>query len=427
MGFLKSSDEILSVGEFTSRLKMLLATNIPELWLRGEVSGVKTYSSGHTYFSLKDENALVSAVLFKGYKRGMDIEPKEGMKVLAYGEISVYDARGSYQLVVKALMPDGAGELAQKFEELKARLAKEGLFDKDRKKPIPFLPRKIGVVTSPTGAAVRDFISILRRRGWRGEIVVMPSKVQGAEAAREIVSQIQAAQSLDLDLLVVTRGGGSLEDLWCFNEEIVARAVAASIVPTISAVGHEVDFSLCDFAADLRAETPSGAAEYISSQFTKALEDFKNLKRGLNECASNILFGAKEKLDAANSLFRLAAPQNILRNFAISLDEAEGRLRALRLENIAKKEQLLNRAYAGFKAVAPLQKIEILREKTDAAQKQLELLSVDSVLERGFAMAVDSGGNLVKRAKAAPKDAAFKLWFYDGEIGVIQTGKAPKP
>lgn len=427
MGFLKSSDEILSVGEFSNRFKMLLAASIPDLWLRGEVSGVKHYPSGHTYFSLKDETALISAVLFKNAKRGISVELKEGMKILAYGAISLYEARGSYQMIVKALMPDGFGDLAKRFEELKSKLAREGLFAAENKKPMPFLPRKIGVITSPAGAAIRDFISILRRRGWKGEIIVLPSRVQGGEAAAEIVSQIKNAESLDLDLLVLARGGGSLEDLWCFNEEIVARAVASCKIPTISAVGHEVDFSLCDFASDLRAETPSGAAEYISSEFNLALENFGNLKSSLAEAAKNILRAARGKLESSQILFNASSPQHRLNNLSISLDETEFRLRSLCLECVLEKKHSLARAYALFKGVSPLGKIALLREKIDAAEKQLELLSVDSVLSRGFAIALDEEGRIIKNAKTAPKGAAFNIKFSDGQISVIQTCKARKP
>ena len=263
MEFLKQSDEVLSVGEFSRRFKMLVKTCVPELWLRGEISNLKTYSSGHTYFTLKDEEGSISAVLFKGYSRAVSFQLREGMKVFLYGEIAVYEVRGCYQMVVKAALPDGTGDLARRFEELKKRLSAEGLFDSERKKPIPRLPGKIAVVTSPTGAAIRDFCKILKRRGWRGKVYILPAKVQGIGSAAEIAERVKAAQDYvfgdgsGFDLLVVMRGGGSLEDLWSFNEEIVARAVAESRIPTISAVGHEIDFTLADFAADLRAETPS--------------------------------------------------------------------------------------------------------------------------------------------------------------------------
>ena len=194
MEFLKQSDEVLSVGEFSRRFKMLVKTCVPELWLRGEISNLKTYSSGHTYFTLKDEEGSISAVLFKGYSRAVSFQLREGMKVFLYGEIAVYEVRGCYQMVVKAALPDGTGDLARRFEELKKRLSAEGLFDSERKKPIPRLPGKIAVVTSPTGAAIRDFCKILKRRGWRGKVYILPAKVQGIGSAAEIAERVKAAQ-----------------------------------------------------------------------------------------------------------------------------------------------------------------------------------------------------------------------------------------
>ena len=214
MEFLKQSDEVLSVGEFSRRFKMLVKTCVPELWLRGEISNLKTYSSGHTYFTLKDEEGSISAVLFKGYSRAVSFQLREGMKVFLYGEIAVYEVRGCYQMVVKAALPDGTGDLARRFEELKKRLSAEGLFDSERKKPIPRLPGKIAVVTSPTGAAIRDFCKILKRRGWRGKVYILPAKVQGIGSAAEIAERVKAAQDYvfgdgsGFDLLVVMRGGG---------------------------------------------------------------------------------------------------------------------------------------------------------------------------------------------------------------------------
>ena len=225
MEFLRQSDEILSVGEFSRRFKMLIKTHIPELWLKGEISNLKTYSSGHTYFTLKDDEGSISAVLFKGYSRNMTLRLADGMRIFAFGEISIYEARGNYQIVVKAVIPDGAGDLAARFQALKEKLAAEGVFDADRKKQIPLLPRRVAVATSPQGAAIRDFCRILSRRGWKGEIVVIPARVQGAEAAGELCEAVRIAENFTFpdrggfDLLILMRGGGSLEDLWPFNEE----------------------------------------------------------------------------------------------------------------------------------------------------------------------------------------------------------------
>ena len=416
MDFLKRSDEILSVSDFSARFKMLVKTNIPELWLRGEVSNLKTYSSGHTYFTLKDDNAAISAVLFKGYAQGSSARLAEGMKILAYGEISVYEARGNYQIVLKAFMPDGVGDLAQRFEALKKKLADEGLFEQSRKRAIPPLPKRIAVVTSPTGAAIRDFISILRRRKFSGEIMILPSRVQGSEAAAEIATQVEIAQMMGFDLLVVMRGGGSLEDLWPFNEEIVARAMAASNIPTISAVGHEIDFTLSDFAADLRAETPSGAAEFISSKYLELNESLKQIGASIADIVKNAIGGAKEKLAVAEEFFRHANPTDKLMSLAIQLDDIEGRLKSALSENISDKKHRLAELHSELSALNPTSKIAVLKANLDSAEKQMELLSVDNTLKRGFTMAVAEDGALIKRAKDAPQ--SFKLKFFDADKDV---------
>ena len=262
-----------SVSVFTRRVKTLLEANFGTSWVSGEVSNVRAQGSGHVYFSLKDAGAQVSAVLFRGDAARQTVKLRDGQQVVVYGEVSVYEARGQYQLIVRVVIEDGVGRLQREFEALKARLAAEGLFEPAAKKAVPPLPACVGFVTSPTGAAVQDFIKIMSRRGWRGRVVVLPAKVQGEGAAAELAAMLALAEGLGIfDLLVIGRGGGSLEDLWAFNEEVLVRAVAACTVPIISAVGHEIDFTLCDFAADVRAETPSAAAELISSKFVEAAE-----------------------------------------------------------------------------------------------------------------------------------------------------------
>lgn len=424
MDFLKRGDEILSVGEFSQRFKMLVKLSIPELWLRGEVSNLKTYSSGHTYFTLKDDQGAISAVLFKGYAQSIKLSLREGMRILVYGEISVYEVRGTYQMLVKAAMPDGEGDLALRFEELKRKLAAEGLFDESKKREIPPLPERVAVVTSPTGAAIRDFISILRRRDWRGEVVVLPSKVQGEGAAEEIAGAVKTAQNMDFDLLILMRGGGSLEDLWSFNEEIVARAVAASKIPTISAVGHEIDFTLSDFAADLRAETPSAAAEFISSKFLEIREAVRGLASDISLKALQILREADSKLKAQAELFRLSSPASKLANFEIKMDECEAKLNASAASFISEKRHAFLEIAGQLKEFSILTKLELFAQKLDSAERELGLLSVESVLKRGFSMAISDGGKILKRAKDAPEEAPFKLRFFDSEIEVNRTGKA---
>ena len=345
------------------------------------------------------------------------------MKILAYGEISIYETRGSYQIVLKAFMPDGLGDLSVRFEELKRKLASEGLFDKERKKEIPKIPKKIGVITSPTGAAIRDFLSILSRRFWKGEILILPSRVQGVEASKEIATQIKVAETLDLDLLVITRGGGSLEDLWPFNEEIVARAVADCSLPTISAVGHEIDFSLCDFASDLRAETPSAAAEYISTGFLDLKDSIDIISDQITNFAYNYLENLNEKLSSLNLLFLSSSPVDKINNLKISLDEVEARLEASLMHKLSEKKQDFKSIESEFLSSSPLTKIDILKEKLLSFEEQLELLSVDSVLKRGFAYLSTKEGNIIQKSKAVPFDTALTLQFYDGNVEVKRYSK----
>lgn len=423
MDFLRQSDEILSVGEFSRRLKMLVKTQIPELWLKGEVSNVKTYSSGHTYFTLKDDEGAVSAVLFKGYSRSVSLRLADGMRVFAFGEISIYEARGSYQLVVRALIPDGTGDLAVRFQALKEKLSAEGLFDKSRKKPIPTLPRKIAVITSPTGAAIRDFCRILVRRNWRGEVVVIPSRVQGVEAAGELADAIgtagefRFADGSGFDLVVVMRGGGSLEDLWPFNEEVLARAVADCPLPTISAVGHEIDFTLSDFAADVRAETPSAAAELVSSSRLESESRLGLAASGIQKAVSSRIENLFMRLDSLSDVLRLNSPESKIAALRTKLDADAARLCAAASAVLAKKRTELVAANGKYARLTPRRRIEMYSQKLDSLEKHLEILSVEGVLKRGFSLALDSDGNFIQRAENVP-DAPFNLRFADGTLRV---------
>ncbi|MGE9295989.1 MAG: exodeoxyribonuclease VII large subunit, partial [Puniceicoccales bacterium] len=259
-------DTAITVGEFTRRVKTLLETHLKPCWIRGEVSNLRRQASGHVYFTLKDDKSQLSCVLFRGDAARQTVNLRDGLAVMVFGEVSVYEPRGTHQLICRMVQEEGMGRLQERFEKLKAKLDAEGLFAPERKRPIPAWPGTVAVITSPSGAAIKDFVSVLQRRDWRGRLLLVPAKVQGEGAALEIVDALkQVLTHGQAELIVVMRGGGSLEDLWCFNEEIVARAVAGSPVPVISAVGHEIDFTLSDFAADKRAETPTAAAELISS------------------------------------------------------------------------------------------------------------------------------------------------------------------
>lgn len=423
MEFLRQSDEILTVGEFSRRFKMLVKTSVPELWLSGEISNLKTYSSGHTYFTLKDADAAISAVLFKGNARAVSFPLREGMKIFAFGEISVYEQRGSYQLVVRAALPDGAGTLSERFNALKKKLSDEGLFDQSRKKPIPVLPENIGVITSPTGAAIRDFCRILTRRGWRGNVWILPSRVQGEEAAGEIAAQVADAQNRILpngsrfDLLVLMRGGGSLEDLWPFNEEVVARAVAASEIPTISAVGHEIDFTLSDFAADLRAETPSAAAEHISSAFVELAATLRETVAAVEKRVFHAMDLLRMRLDSDSDLLEANTPESKVANLNLRLDEMSVRLESLSMGRVHKMRAGLSELRADFAAVAPKARLAMLAERLDSLSKQLDILGVESTLGRGFALPTDGRGKTLS-ASELEAGKPFNLRFHDGRAVV---------
>lgn len=420
MDFLKTSEEILSVGEFSRRFKMLIKTRVPELWLRGEVSNAKLYSSGHTYFTLKDADASISAVLFKGYASNVSFKLRDGMKILVYGEISVYEVRGSYQIVVKAMMQDGLGDLARRFEELKKKLSAEGLFDADKKKSLPLIPKKIAVVTSPTGAAIRDFLRILERRNWRGEVFILPAKVQGAEAAAEISSQIKFADDYvfadgsRFDIIVAMRGGGSLEDLFAFNEEIVARAVSEANTPIISAVGHEIDFSLSDFAADVRAETPSAAAELISSSYLDCLARVQNSSEELSEILHRRFQPLRERLAALADLLRLNSPEGRLQNLNLCLDEIRGRLNSIAQRRLADLKMRVALDESRLKMASPKGRLALVGQRLSHIEDQLRVMSIDYALSRGFALVKDGRGKFVPRSSILELGENVSILFADG-------------
>ena len=320
-----------SVTEFTRRVKVVLETGIKPGWVRGEVTNLRIQASGHVYFTLKDAGAQVRAVMFRGDAARQEIKLRDGGQVVVFGEASVYEARGEYQLIVRLVLDDGVGRLQREFEVLKARLAAEGLFDKTSKRVLPRLPRAVGFITSPTGAAVQDFCRILVRRGWRGRVIILPAKVQGEGAAAEVAAMIALANDpgslgLELDLLVVGRGGGSLEDLWAFNEETLVRAVAGSRLPVISAVGHEIDFTLSDFAADARAETPSAAAELISSGFVAELDRLDRLAENLDASAAAGLAAARDRWTGLLDRLRLLSPASQVERGGLQLDDLSNRL-----------------------------------------------------------------------------------------------------
>lgn len=416
---LGTADRVQSVTEFTRRVKELLRGGLGASWVKGEISNVRAQASGHVYFSLKDAGAQLSCVLFRGDAMRQTVRLRDGLQVLAFGEVDVYEARGQYQLIVRAVVDHGVGRLQQDFEQLKQRLAAEGLFATERKVPLPLLPRTIGFITSPTGAAVQDFIRILMRRQWTGRLVVLPARVQGEGAAAEMVECLQRAERLGLfDLLVIGRGGGSIEDLWAFNEEALVRSVAACQVPIISAVGHEIDFTLCDFAADVRAETPSAAAELISSHYLAAVERVTRSSEIIAGLLDATLQRAAERLGHARSRLRLLSPRGVVEQNHLRLDDLRNRLAAGLRASTQQRRELLGEARARLQAATPARRIEFESHRLLALWKRLESASPKSVLQRGYAIVRDEQGRPVSRAAVIQPGQALVNEFTDGRVKV---------
>jgi len=427
----------LTVSEFTRRVKTLLEGEFPFVSVRGEVSNLRRQPSGHVYFTLKDAGAQLPVVLFRGDAVRIPFEMRDGMQVVATGGAGLYEPRGAYQLIARRVEADGVGRLRLEFERLRAKLAAEGLFDAARKRPLPVPPRAVGVVTSPVGAALQDFLRILRRRGWRGRIVVLPARVQGAEAAAEIEVALALAPRLGfLDMVVVTRGGGGIEDLWPFNEERVARAVRASPLPVVSAVGHETDTTLCDLAADVRAETPSGAAELISSL---RLECAERAGRALARLSSAVLWRVAERgRRLARAAARLApwSPERRVEGAWLRLDDLRNRLQTAPARLVELRRRQLAEVFAVLGAHSPAARLALARQRCAAASarlcpalvravvrarervgelgRRLQTSGVESALRRGFALVLDSDGHLVRSAAAVRAGMPLRLRFADG-------------
>jgi len=391
--------KIYGVSELTHLIKTVLEDEVGEVWVEGEISNLRRPASGHWYFTVKDENAQLSCVMFRGNQSAVaDCELKEGIKVRIFGLISVYEKSGQYQMIVRVIEPAGEGALQAAFEALKKKLAGEGLFDSARKKPIPLLPRHIGIVTSPTGAAIHDILNVISRRFFNLHVVLFPVRVQGKGAADEIAAAIDFFNSEGkMDVLIVGRGGGSLEDLWCFNEEIVARAVARSKIPVISAVGHETDFTICDFAADLRAATPSAAAELVIGQkqdFEANLANFsRRLTRTMREYAHNL----KSRLAAAGNSYVFREPGNIARQMRERLNHVLSRLghslHGVLRENQQTADELILRLTHSIYALLQLRKTDFKR-----LEAQIKSLSPVAVLERGYSITYLNNGCILKSA-----------------------------
>jgi exodeoxyribonuclease VII large subunit len=322
----KELPEVWTISQLTRRVKKLLEAEVGTLWVAGEISNWKVAGSGHAYFTLKDEGSQIDAVLFRGVLSRLRFEPENGLAVLAQGRVTVYERRGNYQIIIESMQPKGIGALQLAFEKLKKKLAAEGLFNEEHKKPLPLLPRRIGVVTSPTGAAIRDILHVLNRRFANVHVLIYPARVQGDEAAAEIAAGIEALDGCGVDAMIVGRGGGSLEDLWPFNEEIVVRAVYKAETPIISAVGHEVDFALSDFAADLRAPTPSAAAEVVVKERQALSDQAGQLRLRMARAVERRIERVRHRLENARGSVIFRRPEEMVRQRRQESDELRMRL-----------------------------------------------------------------------------------------------------
>ncbi|HUG10924.1 MAG TPA: exodeoxyribonuclease VII large subunit [Opitutaceae bacterium] len=420
-------ERVQSVSALTALIKRLLEETLPSVWVRGELSNVRAQSSGHVYFTLKDEGASLSCAIFRNDLRRLTVQLRDGMQVVVEGKISVYPPQGKYQLIARSIVEDGVGRLQQEFERLKARLDAEGLFDAEKKREIPAMPETIGFITSPTGAAVQDFVRILKRREWRGRVVVLPVKVQGEGAAAEMVEMLRFGQDaqacgINFDLFVIGRGGGSLEDLWAFNEEPLVRAVAGCAIPIISAVGHEIDFTLCDFAADRRAETPSGAAELISSGFIDCLERVSGAVDAIDRSAESTLERCGSRLDAARDQLRILSPESAVEQAWQRIDELAIRLGSAMRAGVNERTAKLAEVRALLGRRSPEFRVRLESQKLLGLWKRLESVSPPSVLNRGFVIMRDEHGAPVARSVAVSAGQQLEAEWADGRRRVKAEG-----
>ena len=412
--------EYLTVSQLTKYIKYKLDNdvNLREVYLKGEISNFKAHTRGHFYFTIKDEGSRINAVMFASSASKVKFTPEDGMKILVTGRISVYEATGGYQIYVNEMVEDGVGNLYVAFEQLKKKLASEGLFDEARKKRIPKIPERVGVITASTGAAIRDIIYTINRRFPLTEVILLPSLVQGEGAKEDIVRQIKRAENYNLDVLIVGRGGGSIEDLWAFNEEIVARAIFECPIPVISAVGHEIDFTIADFVADLRAPTPTGAAEIAVPNKTDVINYINQLNLRSRKAVGTILELKKKKLDSIKGHYILNNPldlysakiqkldyltESLVKNYKVIIDKEK-----IKLNNIKTRPLFSN----------PLVILDKTKQKYALLLSKLDALSPLKTLERGYGI-VKIGDKAVTSIEDLKKDDLINIELKDGSKEAI--------
>lgn len=431
---------VLTVTQLTHAIKMCLEGTFPAIWLQGEISNCKLHSSGHLYFSLKDANAQITAVMWKQEAAQNKTNPKDGMQVMVRGALNVYPARGNYQIVCYEMKPVGLGELLLKLEELKQKIHQLGWFKKEHKKLLPKMPRRVGIVTSPTGAAIQDILNILSRRAGGIHILLNPVKVQGEGAAKEIAAAIDFFNQHQLvDVIIVGRGGGSIEDLWCFNDEIVAEAIFKSHIPIISAVGHETDHCIADYVADVRAPTPSAAAEIVIADKIEQLNHLDQIKRRLDQGIKTIFNGYRQHLNSLRKQPMFASPSYLLGERMQRLDDLR-----LQMDNIIQKElrnrHLLLDSYSKrVLSMKPSTQIAHLKEKLSYWDKTLfnqverhirlkkerlvlisealQSINPKKLLTKGYSILFsEKDGSVINSVHNIDKDQNVRIYLSDGEL-----------
>jgi len=418
--FFQQATKVLTVSELSRSIRGTLETKFGAVWVQGEVSNYKAHPNGHQYFTLKDARAQIACVIWRDAMAPLRQPLTDGAKIQVFGTVSVFEARGQYQISVQIVQPSGQGALQARFEALKRKLEAEGLFDPARKRPLPTFPRRIGIVTSPSGAAIRDILNVLRRRAPWLSILISPVRVQGTGAAQEIAVAVRELATPNenfapVDLIIVTRGGGSIEDLWEFNEEILARTVASIEVPIVSAVGHEIDFTICDFVADLRAPTPSAAAEVIVRDVVDLVRDLEGCTRRLGRELLNRVRDAQQRLDHARETLHRCLSHKI-DNYRRGLSHALATLQA----RSPVRELLLRRNRFGDLQrrliELPKHTLELARHRFDRVEGILRVLGPEATLRRGYSITRNERGELIRSVTAVRPKMKIRTRVSDGEF-----------
>ena len=434
------TQSIITVSELNRNVKTVLENNIPLIWVNGEISNLKQYPSGHWYFSLKDADAQVRCVMFRHKNRYLDWQPREGMQVEVLALVTLYEARGDYQLNIETIRRAGLGTLFEAFERLKKQLEKEGLFDIARKQQLPAFPRQIGIITSPATAALRDVITTLQRRMPSLPIVIYPTPVQGKDAGKTIASAVATASTRhECDVLILCRGGGSIEDLWAFNEEIVARAIAACSIPIISGIGHETDFTIADFVADKRAPTPTAAAEMASPEITELKQQLNRLHQKLHHAIARQLENRMQKIDLL--AHRHTHPGERIQNQLLQLQHLQERLNSFITRQLERKFWTLSTYQQHILFIRPelvrltehhkrlserlnqacAYRIETMTTKLQHQQMQLTQLNPQTILNRGYSITYSSQGTVVRNANQIHTGEKIQVKFAQGHVDAAVT------